>query len=90
MPELATAGRIRSVPEVCESEHLRARGMVVELSHGAAGTVKMMGVPIRLHGTPGKARTAAPLLGADTDAVLTRLLGLPRRDLRRLREAGVL
>jgi crotonobetainyl-CoA:carnitine CoA-transferase CaiB-like acyl-CoA transferase len=84
------AGRIRTVPEVCESEHLRARGMVVELPHGTAGTVKMMGVPIRLHGTPGKARTAAPVLGADTDAVLTRVLGLTRGDVRRLRKAGVL
>jgi crotonobetainyl-CoA:carnitine CoA-transferase CaiB-like acyl-CoA transferase len=84
------AGRIRTVPEVCESEHLRARGMLVALPHAKAGTVKMMGVPIRLHGTPGKARTAAPLLGADTAAVLTRVLGLRRADVQRLRKAGVL
>jgi crotonobetainyl-CoA:carnitine CoA-transferase CaiB-like acyl-CoA transferase len=84
------AGRIRTVPEVCESEHLRARGMVVALPHPKAGAVKMMGVPIRLHGTPGKARTAAPVLGGDTDAVLTRILGLPRAEVQRLRKAGVL
>jgi crotonobetainyl-CoA:carnitine CoA-transferase CaiB-like acyl-CoA transferase len=84
------AGRIRTVPEVCESEHLRARGMLVALPHRKAGTVRMMGVPIRLHATPGKARTAAPLLGADTDAVLTRVLGVRRADLERLRRDGVL
>jgi crotonobetainyl-CoA:carnitine CoA-transferase CaiB-like acyl-CoA transferase len=84
------AGRIRTVPEVCESEHLRARGMLVALPHAKAGTVKMMGVPIRLHGTPGKAKTAAPVLGADTDTVLTRVLGLRRPDVQRLRKAGVL
>ena len=84
------AGRIRTVPEVCESEHLRARGMLVALPHRKAGTVRMMGVPIRLHGTPGKARTAAPVLGADTDAVLTRVLGLRRAEVQRLRAAGVL
>jgi crotonobetainyl-CoA:carnitine CoA-transferase CaiB-like acyl-CoA transferase len=84
------AGRIRTVPEVCESEHLRARGMLVALPHTKAGTVRMMGVPIRLHGTPGKARTAAPVLGADTDAVLTRVLGLRRAEVQRLRAAGVL
>ena len=33
------AGRIRTVPEVCESEHLRARGMVVALPHAKAGEV---------------------------------------------------
>ena len=84
------AGRIRTVPQVCESEHLRARGMLVALPHAKAGTVKMMGVPIRLHATPGKARTAAPVLGRDTDAVLTRVLGLRRADVRRLRQTGVL
>jgi crotonobetainyl-CoA:carnitine CoA-transferase CaiB-like acyl-CoA transferase len=84
------AGRIRTVPEVCESEHLRARGMVVALPHAKAGQVKMMGVPIRLHGTPGKAKTAAPVLGGDTDAVLTRVLGLRRAEVQRLRKAGVL
>jgi crotonobetainyl-CoA:carnitine CoA-transferase CaiB-like acyl-CoA transferase len=84
------AGRIRTVPEVCESEHLRARGMLVALPHPKAGTIKMMGVPIRLHGTPGKAKTAAPVLGGNTDAVLKRVLGLGRGEVQRLRKAGVL
>jgi crotonobetainyl-CoA:carnitine CoA-transferase CaiB-like acyl-CoA transferase len=83
------AGRIRTVPEVCESEHLKARGMLVALPHATAGTVKMMGVPIRLHGTPRRATSAAPRLGADTEAVLTRVLGLGRADVRRLRAADV-
>ena len=83
------AGRIRTVPEVCESDHLKARGMILALPHAKAKTVKMMGVPIRLHGTPGQATTAAPVLGADTERVLTRVLGLRRADVRRLRTAGV-
>jgi len=48
-----------------------------------------MGVPIRLHGTPGRATSAAPVLGADTERVLMRVLGLRRADVRRLRTAGV-
>jgi crotonobetainyl-CoA:carnitine CoA-transferase CaiB-like acyl-CoA transferase len=84
------AGRIRTVPEVCESDHLRAREMVVALPHPKAGTVRMMGVPIRLHGTPGKARTAPPVLGADTEPVLRRVLGLQPAAVRRLRDAGVI
>jgi crotonobetainyl-CoA:carnitine CoA-transferase CaiB-like acyl-CoA transferase len=62
----------------------------VTLPHPKAGTVKMMGVPIRLHGTPGKAKTAAPVLGGNTDAVLKRVLGLGRGEVQRLRQAGVL
>ena len=64
--------------------------MVVALPHAKAGTVRMMGVPIRLHGTPGKARSAAPVLGGDTDAVLTRVLGLRPAEVKRLRAAGAI
>ncbi|HKZ07252.1 MAG TPA: CoA transferase [Methylomirabilota bacterium] len=84
------AGKIKTVPEVCESPHLRARGMVVALPHPKAGTVTMMGVPIRLWDTPGAARLAPPLLGQHTDEVLTRLLRYPRAKVAKLRAAGVI
>jgi crotonobetainyl-CoA:carnitine CoA-transferase CaiB-like acyl-CoA transferase len=84
------AGRIRTVPEVCESAHLKARGMVVSLPHARAGTVRMMGVPIRLHGTPGRATAAPPVLGQHTAAVLRSVLGLGARDVARLRAAGAI
>jgi len=83
------AGRIRTVAEVCESAHLRARGMIVTLPHPKAGEVRVLGVPIRLHGTPGKARTAPPLLGQHTERVLRGVLGLGRRQVARLRADGV-
>jgi crotonobetainyl-CoA:carnitine CoA-transferase CaiB-like acyl-CoA transferase len=83
------AGRIRTVPEVCESEHLKARGMLVSLPHPKARRVRMMGVPIRMHATPGRARTAPPTLGQHTAGVLREVLGLGARDVARLRAAGV-
>ena len=83
------AGRIRSVPEVCASEHLKARGMVVTLPHPRAGQVTVMGVPIRLHATPGRAAAPPPRLGQHTEAVLRRVLGLRRAEIARLREAKV-
>ncbi|MEX2146641.1 MAG: CoA transferase [Candidatus Rokuibacteriota bacterium] len=82
------AGRIRTVAEVCESPHLKARGMVVSLPHPKAGTIKVMGVPIRLHTTPGKAATAAPLLGQHTEAILKSVLGVTRAEVTKLRTAG--
>jgi len=83
------AGRIKTVPEVCESEHLRARGMVVTLQHPKAGPIRAMGVPIRLWATPGAAMAPPPLLGQHTDEILTGLLGLSRARVERLRAAGV-
>jgi crotonobetainyl-CoA:carnitine CoA-transferase CaiB-like acyl-CoA transferase len=83
------AGRIRTVAEVCESPHLKARGMIVTLPHPKAGEVRVLGVPIRLHATPGKAATPPPLLGQHTESVLRAALGLARTEIARLRAAGV-
>jgi crotonobetainyl-CoA:carnitine CoA-transferase CaiB-like acyl-CoA transferase len=83
------AGRIRTVAEVCESEHLKARGMLVTLPHPKAGRVRVLGVPIRLHTTPGRAVTAPPLLGQHTERVLRSVLGIDRRAVARLRASGV-
>ena len=83
------AGRIKTVAEVCESEHLRARGMFVKLNHSKAGAVTAMGVPIRLWETPGAAQAAAPLLGQHTDEILASLLRIPKAKADKLRAAGV-
>ena len=83
------AGRIRTVAEVCESAHLKARGMIVTLPHPKAGALRVLGVPVRLHATPGKAVTAPPLLGQHTERVLGKVLGLKRAEVARLRRAGV-
>jgi crotonobetainyl-CoA:carnitine CoA-transferase CaiB-like acyl-CoA transferase len=84
------AGRIRTVAEVCESEHLKARGMVVRLPHATAGHVTVMGVPVRLDATPGAVTTPPPRLGEHTNAVLRRVLGLNSARIAALRKTGVL
>jgi crotonobetainyl-CoA:carnitine CoA-transferase CaiB-like acyl-CoA transferase len=83
------AGRIKSVAEVCESPHLKARGMLARLPHPTAGHVTVMGVPLRLHGTPGAVTSPPPLLGQQTGAILRRVLGLRPAAIARLRRAGV-
>jgi crotonobetainyl-CoA:carnitine CoA-transferase CaiB-like acyl-CoA transferase len=83
------AGRIRTVAEVCESPHLKARGMVVKLAHPKAGAITVMGVPVRLWQTPGAALAPPPLLGQHTDEILTRLLRIPKAKVERLRARGV-
>jgi crotonobetainyl-CoA:carnitine CoA-transferase CaiB-like acyl-CoA transferase len=83
------AGRIKTVAEVCESEHLRARGMIVSLPHPTAGTVRVMGVPIRLHATPGRASIPPPRLGEHTGPVLRKVIGMAPAAVKRLQQAGV-
>ena len=81
-------GRIKTVPEVCESEHLKARGMISALTHPSAGPITVMGVPIKLHATPGEVKTAPPTLGQHTGEVLKQLLGLDSAAIERLRSDG--
>jgi crotonobetainyl-CoA:carnitine CoA-transferase CaiB-like acyl-CoA transferase len=84
------AGRIRTVPEVCESEHLKARGMIQRLKHPRAGAITVMGVPIKLHGTPGAVKTPPPMLGQHTGQVLKTLLKVTPAQLKNLRADGAI
>jgi formyl-CoA transferase len=82
------AGRIRTVPEVCESEHLKARGMIQTLQHPKAGRITVMGVPIKLHATPGQVKTPPPTLGQHTDQVLKALLKMTPAQVAKLHAEG--
>jgi crotonobetainyl-CoA:carnitine CoA-transferase CaiB-like acyl-CoA transferase len=83
------AGRIKSVPEVCESEHLKARGMIATMPHPTAGQVRVMGMPVRLGTTPGALVLPPPRLGEHTDEILRRVARVPARQIARLRASGV-
>jgi len=82
------AGRIKTVAEVCESPHLKERGMIVSLPHPKAGTLMVFGVPTRLRATPGAVAEPPPLLGQHTEMILTGLLKISRAQLARLRATG--
>jgi crotonobetainyl-CoA:carnitine CoA-transferase CaiB-like acyl-CoA transferase len=84
------AGRIRTVPEVCESEHLKARGMIQRLQHPRAGRITVMGVPIKLHATPGAVKTPPPTLGQHTAQVLRALLKLKPGQIVKLHADGAI
>ena len=84
------AGRIRTVPEVCESEHLKARGMIQRLKHPKAGAITVMGVPIKLHATPGAVKTPPPTLGQHTAQILKTLLKVTPAQIKNLRAGGAI
>jgi crotonobetainyl-CoA:carnitine CoA-transferase CaiB-like acyl-CoA transferase len=70
--------------------HLRERGFLVELEHPEVGKRTHAGVPWSMSATPCKVRRAAPILGADTDEVLTSLLGFSPEKIGSLRRDGVI
>lgn len=68
-------GPINDLDEVFDNEQVVARGMQVSLPHPCGAEVKLVRNPIRMSATPPDARTAPPLLGAQTDDVLRDMLG---------------
>ena len=66
-------GAVRDVPDALSDPQLVARQMIEAVEHAAAGTLKVLGVPIKLSETPGSVRTAPPTLGQHTAQVLGEL-----------------
>jgi crotonobetainyl-CoA:carnitine CoA-transferase CaiB-like acyl-CoA transferase len=64
---------VRNLKEVVEDEQTSARNMTPVVEHAEAGPIRVLGVPVQLSDTPGRIAGAAPLLGADTEAVLEHL-----------------
>ena len=83
-------GPINRIDQVFADPQAVARGLTVSLDHSAAGPIDLVASPLRLAKTPPEYRSAPPLLGEHTDAVLAEELGLTQAELGSLREAGVL
>jgi crotonobetainyl-CoA:carnitine CoA-transferase CaiB-like acyl-CoA transferase len=63
-------GPIHDYADVVRDPHTLAREMVVEVDHPVEGTVRALGIPLKLSETPGTIRRPAPLLGEHTEEVL--------------------
>ena len=83
-------GAINTIDQVVDHPQVHARGALVACRHPTAGTVRVVGPPVRLSETPGAVRTPAPLLGEHTDDVLHDRLGLDEGEIERLRREGVI
>jgi formyl-CoA transferase/CoA:oxalate CoA-transferase len=82
------AGAINDVSAALEHPQVKARDMVLSAEHPSAGTVRMVGSPIKLTGHVTAAHRAPPTLGQHTDEVLGEL-GYSPSELRTLRQKGV-
>lgn len=68
-------GPVNTMKDVFEDEHVKAIGLVKELQHSDAGTVKVVGPPTVYSLGGNYARTAPPTVGEHTKDVLSNFLG---------------
>ena len=84
------AGLVANAEDLCAHDpQLAARGHFVDVSTPEGRTVRIDGPPFLLSETPARVSGPGPLLGEHTDEVLSRILGRSEREIRALREAGV-
>ena len=82
-------GPISTLEEVFSSPQVHALKMLQEVEHPVAGNLKVTGIPVNYSETPGEIKYPPPLLGEQTEEILTHYLGYSTQEIEKLREQGV-
>jgi len=83
------AGPIYRLDQALDHPQVIHRDMIVERPHPIMGTVRLLGLPVKLSETPGAIQRVPPGLGEHTDEIL-RELGLSDTERARLQASGVI
>jgi crotonobetainyl-CoA:carnitine CoA-transferase CaiB-like acyl-CoA transferase len=79
---------LRSVGEAMESDEVRSLDIIGEAQHEKLGTVPNVALPLTFSETPLPKPRGAPLLGAQSEDILRRVLGCNEEHLAQLAHAG--
>lgn len=82
------AAPVNDYPEVFADPQVKHNEMIVETEHAAVGTIRLVGMPVKLSETPGTLRLAPPTVGQDNESVLAEI-GYDDAHIERLEQAGV-
>lgn len=61
---------VLSFDEMIENPQVKAREMIKNVNHSELGSIKQVGIPIKLSETPGEIKNLAPKLGEHTKEIL--------------------
>ncbi|WP_206513367.1 CaiB/BaiF CoA transferase family protein [Pelagibacterium montanilacus] len=67
------AAPVHNFAQSLGSEHAKARNMVMEIDHPAEGSIKALGFPVKMGGTPQQVRFPPPMLGEHTADILAEI-----------------
>ena len=84
-------GKVNSLWDVVESDDVKARNMLWTIyDPGFEEDIRMPGSPIKIHGESDDPRSAAPMLGQDTDTILKEIAGYSDEELSSMRNNGAI
>ncbi|HEY8767394.1 MAG TPA: CaiB/BaiF CoA-transferase family protein [Dehalococcoidia bacterium] len=83
-------GPLNDIPHAAEHPQVKAREMLQDVEHPAGFSLRVPDTPVKLSRTPGGIQGPPPAIGADTDDVLQRLLGLSPVEITDLRRRDVI
>ena len=75
--------------EVVEHPQVAANNMITSVKHPTRGEVKLLNLPVKLKGTPGKIQGPSPLLGEHTEEILKKL-GYSAKDISEMEKQGII
>ena len=78
------ASPVNTIEQVADDPHAQARDMFLNIAHPRAGTLKMVGTPMKFSRTPCEIKKAPPDLGAHTKDILRDNLKLSPEEIQKL------
>ncbi|HTY81844.1 MAG TPA: CoA transferase [Dehalococcoidales bacterium] len=75
--------------EVVEHPQVAANNMITSVKHPTRGEVKLLNLPIKMKGTPGKIQGPSPLLGEHTEEILKKL-DYSAKDISEMEQQGII
>lgn len=81
---------VNNLEQALSDEQVLHRNMVINLKHPDGGVTKGPGNPIKFSRTNEESFSSPPLLGQDTEAVLTELINMSSEELAKLRAQGAI
>jgi CoA:oxalate CoA-transferase len=81
---------VNNIEQVVKDPQVRAREMIIELTHPRLGKLNMVGTPMKFSRTPCQINKASPELGEHNKEILTDQLNFSEAEIEKLREEEVI
>jgi CoA:oxalate CoA-transferase len=85
-----TCSPVNNIEQVVKDPQVRAREMIIELTHPRLGKLNMVGTPMKFSRTPCQINKASPELGEHNKEILTDQLNFSEAEIEKLREEEVI